>query len=130
MIEADYLIVGQKCDAVYVCDDLFWRKVATSLKIENINSSSLAYKLKNLDVAKRFIEKITETNYVYPAFIAMRDLQWTEKVLGNLLNSKYKKEIYEPLITEIYSKAREKVIQSIISSYINENIADESEDLD
>lgn len=130
-IELDYLIVGKKCQAIYVCDDLFWRKLASYLNIENINSPSLAFGMKVEKRARAFVEKMSEINYLYPSFLLTDDTAWAKRVISNLLKNKYKEEYFRPIISRAYLQARKEVMRSLTIgpfNYLDEKLSGEEEE--
>lgn len=105
-IELDFFVAASKITAVYICDDLFFRKMANWTGIPHMNVASLAYYMENLEKAKVFVEKISEVNYLYAPYLFTDDRNWSNRVLTNLTTkNKYKEQVYRPIISNAIMNA-------------------------
>ena len=138
--ELDFFVAANKISAVYICDDLFFRKMANWTGIPHMNVASLAYDMEDLEKAKVFVEKISEVNYLYAPYLLTDDRDWSNRVLTNLITkNKYKEQVYRPIISKAIMNARkelmselreaEKLLQNINNEKLNDNQKKELERL-
>lgn len=139
-IELDFFVAVSKISAVYICDDLFFRKMANWTGIPHMNVASLSYDMEDLEKAKVFVEKISEYNYLYAPYLPTDDRAWSNRVLTNLTTkNKYKEQVYRPIISnaimnawkEILSELQEaeELPQNINNEKLNDNQKKELEEL-
>lgn len=93
IIQLDSLIVASKTHATYLCEDFFFRKIARSHNIKDLNFTSFLYHFINKDTAVEVVKKLSETNYVFTPFI-YRSLEEARMIANNLMTGKKKKELY------------------------------------
>lgn len=96
VVQLDAFIVASKFDAKYICDDLFFRKLAMQKGIKNTNFASMLRVLMNLDSAVPIVLKLSKSNYTYLPFL-YRNNEEAREILLNLTEGKRKKEIYSHL---------------------------------
>jgi hypothetical protein len=94
VVQMDAFILSSKLDAKYVCDDLFFRKLAAQKGIKNTNFSSLLRLLVDLDTSVPIIIELSKTNYISMPFLFRNDEE-AKEILKNLTNSKIKREYYK-----------------------------------
>ncbi|MBP3854279.1 MAG: hypothetical protein IK990_01520 [Ruminiclostridium sp.] len=93
MVHLDAIALTRKQNAAFVCDDLFFRKISTIMKIANVNIASLAYSASKWD----FLLNLSKTNYIYVP-IRARDNNMMKELIHNLMNGEKKKLYYGSLI--------------------------------
>ena len=93
VVQMDALIVSSKLDAKYICDDLFFRRLATQKGIKNTNFSSMLRILGDLETSVPIIIELSKTNYLIMPFLFRNDEE-ARKILLNLTSGKIKKEYY------------------------------------
>ncbi len=62
--QMDCLILAQKNKAIYLSDDLFFRNLATHMRLKNVNLTWLIRYMGNLVRIQKIIKEIRETNYL------------------------------------------------------------------
>ena len=62
--QMDCLILAQKNKAIYLSDDLFFRNLATHMRLKNVNLTWLIRYMGNLVRTQKIIKEIRETNYL------------------------------------------------------------------
>lgn len=103
-MQMDCMILAKQRDAIYLCDDLFFREVATTAGIKNTNFTSLIYLLEDKKEATKICMELSMTNYIYVPFI-YADMKEAKEMWGNLLSSDRKRKYYGPMIDNLLSNA-------------------------
>lgn len=119
-MQLDGLIVAEREDGVYLCDDLFFRKIVAGKKIKNINFATLLY-AEDWDKAMPIIMELSKTNYIYTP-VRCRDDDELEQLFSNLLDGELK-NIYYSEVFNAYLSAWDQVM----SEYFDENWKDKIE---
>lgn len=91
-------------DAIYMSDDLFLRKLATTAKIKNMNTASMIYSMVDKNKAFQVSKKFSETNYIYSPLI-YNNFEECEVIWENLLRGQYKGKYYTELLHSIFEQA-------------------------
>lgn len=65
VIQLDALILAKRENATYLCDDLFFRKVAEGLRIRNLNFVSLLQHYNDINYIVPILMEMSKTNYIY-----------------------------------------------------------------
>lgn len=73
LIHLDAFSLAAKERATLLCDDLFFRKIATYTRIRNINFVSILRHYINDDFVIPIILELSKTNYLYIPFLARTD---------------------------------------------------------
>lgn len=119
-IHLDALILCEKEKATFLCDDLFFRKIADKAKISNVNVAAI---LLQYYVDKEFIAQIvmefSKTNYLYIPLIARTDEEASE-LIKNLLNGKLKQRYNEEFL-KLYREAFQKTLQELFGVVFEDN---------
>ena len=118
-IQIDAMIVAERERGVYLCDDLFFRKIATLKKIKNINFSSVLYIHSDLDVVMPIVLELSKTNYVYVPFIC-RNNDECKQLVQNLLEGEKKKTYYTDFFNSYIN-----VYDEIMRQYFGESQEEE-----
>lgn len=106
-VEMDFIVLSSKIRATYICDDLFFRNIASWGGIQNINSASLVYGMSDLSKQKKLVEKLSEVNYLCTSFIMSDDTEWNNRIIHNLITgNRYKNEYYRPIISRAVLSCR------------------------
>ena len=93
-IQLDSFILAKRQNAIYLCDDLFFRNIAQMLGIQSINFASLLRCVVEKEKAEEIIVKLSETNYIYLPLDIISDERIAKKVVENLLHGKRKGKCY------------------------------------
>lgn len=83
-IHLDALILAQREKITLLCDDLFFRKIATVMGLRNLNIVSLVHHYSEPDYMVPIIKELSKTNYIYIQPFARNDEEFME-ILENLL---------------------------------------------
>ena len=116
LIHLDSFILAQKEQATLLCDDLFFRKMATYGKIRNINLSSLLLHYEDMDFVIPIVMELSKTNYLYIPFMARTDEEVIE-LKKNMLDGELKKKFYSHMLM-VYSEATKKAIHKLFGGNI------------
>lgn len=92
-IQLDALILSKKENAVYLCDDLFFRKMASYIGLRNMNFVSLLYHYSDMNYVMDIVLQLSKTNYIYTPFM-YRNLDDVQELLKNLMTGEKKKAYY------------------------------------
>ncbi|EOS47428.1 hypothetical protein C809_02304 [Lachnospiraceae bacterium MD335] len=96
--QLDCLILAKKLnDCIYICDDLFLRKIAASASIHNASSMSFIQALEDRERAVELCFKLSKTNYIYIPIIA-DNMDSLKELWKNMLNGERKSICYEEVI--------------------------------
>ena len=97
LVHLDALLLAQKEQLTYLCDDAFFRKLATSLNICNLNIATLIQCCKNSDFVIQFIIALSKTNYIFVPFLYRTDVE-AQVLYKNIVNGKRKQLYYQSLM--------------------------------
>lgn len=125
MIHLDALILAEKEKATFLCDDLFFRKIASYAKIRNINFSSILYHY-NKDFVTPIVMELSKTNYLYVPLMARTDEEASE-LRKNLLDGKLKRK-YNGELLESYKAVWQKVMKELFGT-VSEDDTTETENV-
>ena len=89
-IQLDALILAKELNIVYLCDDLFMRKVATWAGIRNNNFTFLLDFLPDKEYAMEITIELSKTNYIYTPIYSAG--QKSQEVIQNLMVGKRKSQ--------------------------------------
>ena len=111
-IHLDALILSKKENATFLCDDLFFRRLATWMEIRNINTVSLIWQHTDSDYYVPIIKELSKTNYIYVPFL-YRNINEMYEVLDNLLEGEKKNKIYGEILRR-YFELRDQLLKAIL----------------
>lgn len=111
LIHLDSFILAKKEKATLLCDDLFFRRLATNAEIKNINFASFLRNYVDVDIAVPIIMELSKTNYLYIPFLARNEEEALE-LKKNILEGTLKEKYYRNIINS-YKAARQKVINEL-----------------
>lgn len=121
-VQLDALILAERLNGVYYCDDLFFRKLAAHKEVKNINFATLLYAHKNLDIVMPILIELSKTNYVYTPF-RCRNNEEGQELINNLLEGEKKNLYYSEFFnTYIYVK------NQIMKQYFGDNWEEDDEE--
>ena len=89
VIHLDALLLAKRERLTFLCDDLFFRKLATGIGVRNLNIVSLVQHYTDLNYMIPFIKELSKTNYVYIPLRARNDDEFAE-ILKNVMEGKKK----------------------------------------
>mgnify|MGYP001851984928 FL=1 len=118
-IHLDAFVLAKKEQATLLCDDLFFRKMATYEKIRNINFVSLLQHYVDEDFVVPIIMELSKTNYLYIPFMARTDEEAIE-LKKNILDGKLKKKFYTSMLMA-YNVAWKNIVREIFGEDIEFN---------
>lgn len=123
-VQLDALILAERLNGVYYCDDLFFRKLAAHKEVKNINFATLLYAYNDLDAVMPILLELSKTNYVYTPF-RCRNNEEAQEMVNNLLDGEKKNQYYSEFFnTYIY------VRNQIMKQYFGENWEEDEESND
>ena len=114
-VQLDALILTERLNGIYYCDDLFFRKIAACKKIKSINFATLLYTHNDLDIVMPILLELSKTNYLYTPF-RFRNNEEGQEVISNLLTGEKKKQYYSEFFNS-YIHVR----NQIMKQYFGEN---------
>lgn len=117
-IQLDALILAKREDSYYLCDDLFFRKVANWIGIRHLNMSSILLQHKDSDYKVKTIMELSKTNYIYVPLMGRSDEE-IQKLYNNLLSGEKKKELNTEWIQRNYA-----AIERVIREFFGDDYAD------
>jgi hypothetical protein len=117
LIHLDSFILAKKEQATLLCDDLFFRKIATYGKIRNINFVSLLRHYVDDDFVVPIIMELSKTNYLYIPLMARTDEEAIE-LKKNILDGELKKKFYSDILIA-YNAAWKNVMREIFGEDID-----------
>lgn len=121
-IHLDALILAQREKATFLCDDLFFRKVATWMNLRSLNIVSLIQQYDNLDYMIPFIMELSKTNYIYIPLRARNDEE-AQELYQNILAGEKKRIFYKGLLDR-YVEVRDRIIREFFGDeYIGQLMA-------
>lgn len=107
--QIDCFVLTQKCEqAILLCDDLFYRKMANAMGVHNTNFTNLIYLLEDKSEATRICFELSKTNYLYVPFIFETSEQMSS-LFENLLEGKRKNKYYRPMINHLVENAWKRI---------------------
>lgn len=115
-IHLDAFVLADKEQATLLCDDLFFRKMATYSKIRNINFVSLLHHYIDDDFVVPIIMELSKTNYLYIPLLARTDEEAVE-LKKNILDGELKKKYYSDVLNA-YNVAWKKAMKEIFGEDI------------
>lgn len=127
-IHLDALLLSKREKATFLCDDLFFRKVATWMRVRNINSVSLIQHYADENYMVPIIKELSKTNYIYVPLCARNDSEF-EEILGNLLDGKRKERFYGEIIQRFY-EVRDHVLREFFGDEMIDRLYAEQVDSD
>lgn len=98
LIHLDSFVLAKKEQATLLCDDLFFRKIATCGEIRNINFVSLLQHYADKDFVVPIVMELSKTNYLYIPFMA-RTYEEEIELRKNILEGKRKRKYYNDILT-------------------------------
>ena len=119
VIHLDALLLATKEKATFLCDDLFFRKIASYGKIRNINFVSLLRHYVDPDFVVPIVLELAKTNYLYIPLLARTDeeaLELKKNILDGELKNKYNSEMLA-----VYNNAWKKVIEEMFGEIIEKD---------
>lgn len=116
LIHLDSFVLAKKEQATLLCDDLFFRKIATYGKIRNINFVSLLWHYVDDDFVVPIVMELSKTNYLYIPLMARTDEEAIE-LKKNILDGEMKKKFYSDILIA-YNVAWKNVMREIIGEDI------------
>lgn len=119
-MQLDGLIVAEREEGIYLCDDLFFRKIAATKKIKSINFATLLYVIEDLDKVMPIVMELSKTNYIYTP-IRSRDDDELEQLFGNLLEGELKNKYYSEVFNA-YLNAWNQVMVEYFGEYWKDKI--------
>lgn len=102
VIQLDALILAKRESAVYLSDDLFFRRMANWTGIKQCNTASILLLHENQEYRNSFAKDLAKTNYIYVplAGISYKTIQ---EMQDDLLSGKRKKEFNVGWIQQYYA---------------------------
>lgn len=108
LIHLDALILTKREQASFLCDDLFFRNMATREKLRNVNLLSLILHFhKKMDLVIELILTFSKTNYLGVPII-FRNIDEYNQLYDNLLCGTRKRQYYGPRFKQLFN---DKLIQ-------------------
>lgn len=108
-VQLDSLILTERLNGVYYCDDLFFRRIAAQKKVKSINFATLLFAHQNLDVVMPIIMDLSKTNYIYTPF-RYRNNEEGKQLIHNLLKGEKKYAVYSEFFNA-YMHAQEQIMK-------------------
>jgi hypothetical protein len=126
VIQLDALILAKRESAVYLSDDLFFRRMANWTGIKHCNTASILMLHENQEYRNSFAKDLAKTNYIYVplAGISYKTIQ---EMQDDLLSGKRKKEFNAEWIQQYYA-IMDAVLQQLLGHF--ESAREESTDGD
>lgn len=109
LLHLDAFVLAAREKASLLCDDLFFRKMATYSKIRNINFVSILKHYVSDDFVVPIILELSKTNYLYIPLLARTDEEAIE-LKKNILDGELKKKYYSDMLIA-YNAVWKKVIE-------------------
>ena len=126
VIHLDALLLAQREKATYLCDDLFFRKMATWMGVRNLNIVSLVQHYKDPDYMVPIIKELSKTNYVYIPLRARTDEEFVE-ICRNVLDGKKKEAFYSEIIQK-FIEIRDRVLREYFGDeFVDKMYGEQSE---
>ena len=96
-IHLDAIVLSRRENATLLCDDLFFRNLASKLYIRNLNIVSLVQHYTNPDYVVPFIKELSKTNYIYIPILSRTDEE-AQELYKNITNGVRKQRYYNDLL--------------------------------
>ena len=125
-IQLDALIVAERENGVYMCDDLFFRRIASIKHVKNINIATLLLINSNLEQVMPILMELSKTNYVYTP-LRWRDYEEGNELIQNLLDGEKKREYYSASFNA-YINARDQIMKQLFGDGQNDKDGNEEEE--
>ena len=109
VIQLDAFILAHKENATFICDDLFFRRLATGIQIPNITIASLVLHFMDQSIVHSFLLELSKTNYIYVPPFSFTDEEALEYI-GNISTGEKKLLYYGELINR-YHEINEQILQ-------------------
>ena len=119
--QLDALILAERLNGVYYCDDLFFRRLAAFKNIKNINFATLLYAYDDIDSVMPILMELSKTNYIFTPF-RFRNIEECRNLVTNLLDGEKKRKYYLQ-----FFEACINVGDQIMKHYFEEEQPDEDE---
>ena len=97
---------------MYLCDDLFFRKLANWAGIKHCNTASLLLLHDDQEYIDSFVKELSKTNYIYVPLAGV-SFSTIQAMQDDMLTGKRKKELNAGWIHQYYA-AREAVLNELI----------------
>lgn len=107
-MQIDCMALAKKMDAVYLCDDLFFRNIADIAGIKNANLTNLVYILDSKKRAAEICMDFSKTNYIYVPFIC-ENMEGIKHMWRNLLEGDIKGKFCGPIIRNLVNDEPKKI---------------------
>jgi len=128
-IHLDSLIIAKRAGATYLCDDIFFRKIASNMGVRNINTVSIVEHYEDDDTVMDFILELSKTNYIYVPLWAKNDEQ-AKELVNNLMDGEKKRLFYTEYIYQLQI-IQEKYLRGLYGDeYVDELIDNNHDDLE
>ncbi len=105
VIQLDALLLSKREKATYLCDDLFFHKIAEFHGIRNLNIASLIQHYTNLDYRMSFVKQLSKTNYIYTPLQGRTSEEFLA-IMSNLFDGEKKKLYYGDLIKQVLNRSK------------------------
>ena len=125
-IHLDALIMAQREGATLLCDDLFFRRIATAVGIRNLNTVSLIQHFRDEEYMSSLLMEFSRTNYIYVPLFPRNDKE-AQEFYQNITSGEKKKHYYGALIRG-YNAVREQLLHELLGDdydNIGDNAAEE-----
>lgn len=119
-IQIDALALCKKSCATYICDDLFFRNLATAMGIRNLNFTSLLFNYKDYDYVMPIIFSLSKTNYIYTPFIYQTN-EDAQRLIVNLTSGRKKKVYYNDFFRRYFKVCSEVLWRVVSNLFTDEN---------
>lgn len=121
-IHLDAFVLAAEEKMTFLCDDFFFRKLASFVNIRSINFVSILEHYVDADFVVPIILELSKTNYLYIPFMARTDEEARE-IKKNVLTGRRKRMYYSAEL-KVYKMAYEKVMMEMLgeASDIDEDI--------
>lgn len=116
LIHLDAFVLAKREQATLLCDDLFFRKMATYGEIRNINFVSLLRHYEDEDFVVPIVMELSKTNYLYIPFMVRTDEEAIE-LKKNILDGELKKKFYGDMLIA-YTAAWKNVMREMFGEDI------------
>lgn len=117
-IHLDALILAKRETATFLCDDFFFRRIASAIGIRNLNIVSLVLHFTDEDYKASLLMELSKTNYIHvPLF--PRDDKEAQEFYQNISTGERKKLYYGSLIRR-YNEVREQLLRELLGDEYDE----------
>ena len=104
LIQTDALVLAKRENAVYMCEDFFFRQLAETMGIQNCNFASLLYHISAEERSSIMIP-LSKTNYIHMPFLPANNEEALQ-LYRNLLEGKRKNEHYSAFFIDLVNSVR------------------------